>query len=242
MYFPYLRGRQNELIAIRELVEAKRLSDRIIPIIEPVKVSSTLVKTLTVFNKADKKIVYIVNPVVGSYLSDLEVLKNEKIRDNINAVISLETKKKVESRSLILGMILCSDSSSMQHYRSKYDSSYSWLAVCTEVDTLPNYTDVFDEGEADYNLFPDDSSFRRRMRKNKNKVMLANRFKKLDRNTDYLGVENVFSEDHIIYEEDNYFGFSDYSIVGDDYSETDLLLMQLRYILFTLKKLKKSKY
>lgn len=42
MYFPYLRGRQFELIALRELVEKGVLSSRITPIIEPVKLSSTL--------------------------------------------------------------------------------------------------------------------------------------------------------------------------------------------------------
>lgn len=50
MYFPYLRGRQFELIALRELLENGVLSDRIIPIIEPVKLSSTLIKG--VFGKA----------------------------------------------------------------------------------------------------------------------------------------------------------------------------------------------
>ena len=36
MYFPYLRGRQFELIALRELVEKDVLSSKIIPVIEPV--------------------------------------------------------------------------------------------------------------------------------------------------------------------------------------------------------------
>ena len=42
MYFPYLKGRQYELLAIRELLSKNLLSKKIIPIIEPVKVSSTL--------------------------------------------------------------------------------------------------------------------------------------------------------------------------------------------------------
>ena len=44
MYFPYLRGRQYELLALRELVKNNLLGEHIIPIIEPVKLSSTLVK------------------------------------------------------------------------------------------------------------------------------------------------------------------------------------------------------
>ena len=41
MYFPILRGRQFELLALRECVNKSLLSNKIIPIVEPVKVSST---------------------------------------------------------------------------------------------------------------------------------------------------------------------------------------------------------
>ena len=53
MYFPYLRGRQFELIALRDLVDKGVLSDKIIPIIEPVKLSSTLIKTIESYGKKD---------------------------------------------------------------------------------------------------------------------------------------------------------------------------------------------
>ena len=46
MYFPYLRGRQNELLCLRELLETDRLYDSIIPIIEPVRCSSTFFMTI----------------------------------------------------------------------------------------------------------------------------------------------------------------------------------------------------
>ena len=40
MYFPIFRGRQFELLALRECVSRGILSNLIIPIVEPVKVSS----------------------------------------------------------------------------------------------------------------------------------------------------------------------------------------------------------
>lgn len=46
MYFPYLRGRQNELLCLRELLDAGKLSSQVIPIIEPVKFSSTFFRHL----------------------------------------------------------------------------------------------------------------------------------------------------------------------------------------------------
>lgn len=33
MYFPYLRGRQNELLCLRELLDRNKLSDTIVPVI-----------------------------------------------------------------------------------------------------------------------------------------------------------------------------------------------------------------
>ena len=54
MYYPILRGRQNELLALKELCENGLLSDKIIPIIEPVKLSPTLVNTIETFNPKSK--------------------------------------------------------------------------------------------------------------------------------------------------------------------------------------------
>ncbi len=50
MYFPYLRGRQFELIALRELIDEGLIGDKIVPIIEPIKPTATLVKTLKILN------------------------------------------------------------------------------------------------------------------------------------------------------------------------------------------------
>ena len=51
MYFPYVRGRQYELLALKELVSGGLLSDKIIPIVEPVKLSPTLINTMAEFIK-----------------------------------------------------------------------------------------------------------------------------------------------------------------------------------------------
>lgn len=71
MYFPILRGRQFELLALRECVNQGLLSNKIIPIVEPVKVSSTYTKTVDSFIKAGKSIAIIRNPQVGSWVKDL---------------------------------------------------------------------------------------------------------------------------------------------------------------------------
>lgn len=72
MYFPILRGRQFELLALRECVKENVLSSQIIPIVEPVKVSSTYIKTIDSFIEAEKPIAVIRNPQVGSWSKDLK--------------------------------------------------------------------------------------------------------------------------------------------------------------------------
>ena len=37
MYFPYLRGRQYELLALKELAQKELISNLIIPVVEPIK-------------------------------------------------------------------------------------------------------------------------------------------------------------------------------------------------------------
>lgn len=44
MYYPYLRGKQNELFAIKELLEKGLIGDCIQPIIEPIKYTTTFKK------------------------------------------------------------------------------------------------------------------------------------------------------------------------------------------------------
>ena len=70
MYFPYLRGRQYELIALRELLENDTLSKRVVPIIEPVKLSSTLINTLEWFKNKEQQCSLILNPAVGSFIEE----------------------------------------------------------------------------------------------------------------------------------------------------------------------------
>ena len=84
MYFPYLRGRQNELLCLRELLETDRLYYSIIPIIEPVRCSSTFFMTIKKFAEADRKIIIIMNPKVGKFGSDYEEMKKKAEEENLD--------------------------------------------------------------------------------------------------------------------------------------------------------------
>ncbi len=209
MYFPYLRGRQFELIALRELVEKGVLSSKIMPVIEPVKLSSTLIKTIETYGGNGRTIALIMNPKVGSFRSDLKEEKNQKLEESFLT--------NLKENDYILYVDLLSKDSNPEKFIEKYADNMG--IICTNKDAIPVYEKYFAETEVKYNLIPDESGFRRKIRKNR--VLLEDKFNKKDRNNDYIQVDDEpFSEDHLYYLEDGYVGFADYSVVGEEYYET----------------------
>ena len=93
MYYPYFRGRQNELLCLRELLESNKLSKNIIPVIEPVHFNSTLFITLEKFKNFNRDIILIRNPEVGRFddeyrkmkkdIEENDVAKKKKLQENM---------------------------------------------------------------------------------------------------------------------------------------------------------------
>lgn len=91
--------------------------------------------------------------------------------------------------------------------------------ISNDKDAISVYETYFSETDVKFNLIPDESGFRRKVRKNR--VLLADKFNKKERNNDYIEIDDEpFSEDHLYYADDGYVGFADYSVVGREYSET----------------------
>ena len=212
MYFPILRGRQFELLALRECIDQNILSDRVIPVLEPVKVSTTFVKTVDAFCRVDKPIAIIRNPQVGLWLKELDMESNADIRaqiyelfDHTNIISSFYITPKLDEciklaaeNGIPIG---------------------SLLLLCNNPDYINCYEEVIGDNTPLYTLIPDKSDFRRRFRFNR--VICEDHFPKQMRNIDYSEIKTeFFSSDHLYYADDGYKGFSDYSIVGEEYSET----------------------
>jgi len=69
MYFPYIRGKQFDLIALKEMVDVMaENSDKVSPIIEPVKNSSTFKITLSELAQKNVNFNVVVNPSVGDMI------------------------------------------------------------------------------------------------------------------------------------------------------------------------------
>ena len=76
MYFPYFRGRQYDLLALKDIAEQRCLPPNIIPIIESVRDIRVLPQTVAAFMAANHPLVVIANPTVSDY-----VLTQQKLHD-----------------------------------------------------------------------------------------------------------------------------------------------------------------
>lgn len=214
MYFPYLRGRQFDLIACRELIEESRLSERVIPIIEPVKASSTLRSTLQTFVTNNREIAVIQNPSVGEYLSEFDEL-------NQNDIEAFETL--MNSEYIIPAFLMENEDTlrqSIQRFSETYRAiNYEDIIIIHNNPTLlESHINLFSQNQPLFTLTPDHILFRRRI--NNNRIIFEDRFTPEQRNADYNNRDIFFSNDHLYYEDEQCEGFSDFSIVSSNYVES----------------------
>ncbi len=202
MYFPYLRGRQYELLALRELANDGLLSKKVFPIIEPVKNSSTLGSLIDVYKNRDLPLALIINPKVGD------------IKDSTPDIIA-----KFFDKDILPSFIMENNSRVLIDCEKKYGIDINDLVVIlNDYDSAVSYRSVFPDEPPKFTLFPDKRDIRRTVKANK--VLFEDKFRRKERNVDYLDmIDESFSNDHLYFEEDGYCGFGDYSIVGDYYQE-----------------------
>jgi hypothetical protein len=210
MYYPYFRGKQFELIAIRE--SAKLMAESgFTPIIEPVKESlGGLQRTLESVRKANGKAIVIVNPYYGDHCEDgnsISTLLNAGYLNNdaIEAGLLLKKDMKVEE------VLDC--------YNQHKDHTLTFLhAGFTATKTLVEKLEK--ELKVSRNVFFEahcGKLYRRRFSSTK-RILLRDGFKR-QRNANYPALEE-FSDLHVTYKDEGMEGFGDFLIVGDDYTES----------------------
>ena len=203
-YYPYLRGRQNELIALRELATKKLLSGNIIPIVEPLTVSSTLLSTLKAFKDNKLKLAVIMNPEYGSFFQD-----NDK-EDIKKEIINL-----LNDDDLVIKAYIMENDLDLSN-----EDIHNLLIINKKHDSFDEFFKTFKDGKYPLiTLIPDDRLFKRKLNSD-NKVLLEDCFNKQARNSDYENNKDEFFSDGLQLYDDGFDGFSDYSIVGKEYVES----------------------
>lgn len=220
MYFPYLRAKQFELIALRELCALfpEELS-KISPIIEPVKASSTLNSTLAELANRNANFNLIINPRVG----DLE--------GQYERIIEITTSSiPAEYNNFQLAVIIDSKTersiARLIDFVNALDLNYNGITLIhkTEINSQ-NIELLNNQFNIIYNVIYFSKTSRRYYREFETNtlVSLDDYFEEQSRNADYLNQESDFSKEYRFYIQDGFVGFSDFLTIGDNYSESGFL-------------------
>lgn len=223
MYYPYLRGRQNELLSLKELLDKNKLSEKVTPVVEPVRWSSTFISTLKKFVEKERDIIIIRNPEVGRFY-----------KEYMEAIDKSESESSPEKRARLKASIagyneLLQDS----HVIEAYINNQALLEkIRTEELSVTNCF-LINKNRGDFEFYEDfgnDLSSKAAFVPNSmdfidvvddEKILLEDGFSRAKRNVDYIdNADEFFSKNHLVYERRGYIGFSDYSIVGDEYEES----------------------
>lgn len=207
-YYPYFRGKQFELIAIRE--SAAIMADSgFIPIIEPVRESlSSLSRTLDALAQQSGRAIVITNPRYGDFRDG-----GQQIREMMNEIYP-------QDDAITAGVVLASHTSveaAMQEFADDSGRQPSlihsgFLSPGELASRLPEnseLTNIFIEDKA--------NTLYRRHFSGSNRVLIRDGFKRV-KNSAYPQVEN-YSDLHATFEDMSMDGYGDFLTVGDYFAE-----------------------
>ena len=224
MYYPYLRGRQNELLCLRELLEAKKLSKCVTPVLEPVKFSSTFVSTLKKFAENERQIILIMNPAVGKFEDEFQkAIVDSKKADTDEKRTKLK-KLLDEYDSILKDKHICKaylvDAETIDKVLKMSEAEREKLYLLNQNRGNDEfYIEHGNELLVEASFIPKDEDFKDEVVGNA--IILEDCYQKAKRNADYIDEPDVFfSKNHLVYARRGYQGFSDYSIVGNEYDES----------------------
>ena len=208
MYYPVLRGRQNELLAIRELLKDGKL-ENIIPIIEPVKASSTLLSDLKEYENQKKQLFLVANPIVGSF--EKELGQNAEFRNEFFEIV-------LNNPSFVGAYYIGNNSCS-----NIMPNIFKKRAYCLNAENREDYEKTCLKIEPCYTLISSENQRIRRLAHGE-KISLVSAFRPQKRNADYCEHDHDYlTEEPFYYKEEGLTGFSDYSVIGEEYSEGGFL-------------------
>lgn len=209
MYYPYLRAKQFELKALRELAEnyGGAVSSQLFPILEPInKEDRALTLATDVFMDNGLKFALVVNPSEGDFrhstvrfeLPNAERLESERgnwiptyiVSNKATAILSMIRESRYEQVMLL--------------FPNGIDEAVSGMDALLCMDEVQYVVSNFAKTSR---------SMKRRLQEDgKTIVCLDDNFKEQPKNADYAGiVDELFTENFFYYESDGYDGYSDYT-------------------------------
>jgi hypothetical protein len=210
MYYPYFRGKQYELIVIRD--NAKLLADSgFVPIIEPVKDTfGPLERALVELRNSGGNAILIMNPQYGNITEDsapLMELVSTKFADYADLSFGILLQQEITIAE-IQELLERYSSHPITLIHSGFPDAKGLVDVIVDRPTIVRH--IFIDGSCT-ELYP-------RHFKDRRRILIRDGFERKT-NKNYPPFE-AFSDLHITFSERGFVGFGDFLIVGDDYSET----------------------
>lgn len=220
MYFPYLRGKQYELLALKELAGVLGPVGKVIPILEPVRdpKGSGLERCLDALRINSMRFTLVVNPKVGALTTDSQIAPS--IRDFIDLKSDLSSNWNL---SLIID-----EHTNLDQLLSDYQDSFGnrhpltliHLEKFDNLDSLRVKTDQLNRVFDVINVKLRKRHYSKFLERSQG-VAISDPFPAKARNSDFSdSLESTFSEEHLYYKDDGWFGFSDFLTIGDNYTES----------------------
>ncbi|QDV71887.1 sce7725 family protein [Botrimarina mediterranea] len=214
MYYPYFRGKQYELVAIRESTPLMRDAG-FTPIIEPVREQkSGLLKTLDYLESEGARSILIINPQIGDHSGDGEE-------------ISAFLKENCESHGHITVGVLLTEgmkASDALAICNRQDASRRLALIhagFSDASGLAPY--VRDNAtRIDANIFLEaycGKLYQRHFKGTATPILVRDGCTPRQRNRDHPDTPEFFSDLHITYPDEGVDGFGDFLVVGGAYSE-----------------------
>lgn len=221
MYLPILRGKQYELLALRQFAPEISGSSKISPIIEPVKLETKgLETTCKILTRNDVNFTLIINPVVGEIKNTSHLIKlisqNDYLKKYKNFQIGIYTSSGGELRAI------------MNQLETNGLSHKKLVIIYNDVIEDEEFIQsIQDDYNIRFNVINADKIKSRRFKRlfpPETQIMLEDAFTSKNKNADYTQqVDEFFSEEHLVFTQENYAGFSDYITIGEQYLDGGFL-------------------
>lgn len=220
MYFPFIRGKTYDLLALRELLNnIPNSTSYYLPVVEPVKDDlANLKKLFDEYNKKNQKIILLINPSVGDFIYNTMqevkqvLLDNKFIFNNIIFAYQINANTKVSELNNFISLFSNSTKDNL------------FVFVHTEANSNFNsIKTVLGSNRVVYNILDEDGTDRMYRSDVKSldvpAVVIKDNFK-VRKNAEYPP-EEFFSDLYAIHITEGYLGgFGDYLTIGKKYSDT----------------------
>ena len=211
-YYPILRGKQFDLLAIKDIASKISGSKKICPIIEPVRDNfGAINRTLASSMSVSQDVALILNPLIG----DLSEYSIEQIKKGVDAS-SLDS----EYFTAIFHLPQRTNEAFWEQVNSF--QRIGFIVNASSDKNCEQFRTLFKSDKIKIVLFLDED---RRLKKDLGeykipRVLIKDKFIQRRRNVDYLEADNeLFTEEHVYAKQDMYDGFSDYTLMPAEYTE-----------------------